>query len=74
MAEPLFQVTDIVERRRVTPGGRLQKYYEVHFTTLHGGNATVEVSEADFVADKVADAITLKAIVMEAMLTPVETE
>ncbi|NVM22457.1 MAG: hypothetical protein HWN68_11835 [Desulfobacterales bacterium] len=74
MGEPLFKVTDIVERRRVTPGGRIQKYYEVHFTTLHGGSATVEVSEADFVADKVADAIMPLAETIEAMLTPVKIE
>lgn len=63
----LFKVTAIVERRRVNPAGRLERYFEVHFETAHGAVGTVEIAKDEFTSEKVVEVITPIATELESV-------
>ena len=54
-------VTKIFEMSRITPAGEIVKYYRHSITTVKGAALTVDISEADFTADKAEPILRARA-------------
>ena len=56
----LYKVTDISERTMISRTGKPQKLYRISATTSSGTEFTVEIPEADFNKENVAQVLTDK--------------
>ena len=61
----LFHEVEIVERTEITKEGRVQKVYRVSAYTKSDIRFSVDIREADFTKDKVAEVLSQKARELE---------
>jgi len=55
------KVTKIIEMSRITPAGEIVKYYRHSIMTAGGASLTVDISEADFTADRAEPILRARA-------------
>jgi len=65
--DKLFEVKTIIEQPRIDSQGEVSKIHKVSAITKSGDRFTLDIADADFDLERVKDALTARALELEAI-------